>query len=98
MSQTAQIPRIQEAAQVAVDFVKSLLFNEELSDFRLEEFKEYKEDGIAVWAITLSFIRSETLQVNDYLRAVPLKTRVRKIVDMEKETLHPISMRDLPSD
>lgn len=98
MSQTAEVARIQEAAQVAVDFVKDLLFNEELSDFRLEEFKECKEDGDAVWAITLSFIRSENLHVIDYLRAVPLKTRVRKIVDLEKETLHPISIRDLPSD
>ena len=96
MSQTAEVPRIQEAAQIAIDFVKSLLFNEQLSDFRMEEFKELKEDGNAMWAITLSFIRSESLQIIDYLRAVPLKTRVRKIVDLEKETLRPTAMRNPP--
>lgn len=73
MSQTAEVLRIQEAAQVAIDFVKGLLFNEQLSDFRLEEFKEINENGHKVWTITLSFVRSENLQIIDYLRVVPLK-------------------------
>ncbi len=98
MSQTAEVPRIQEAAQVAIDFVKGLLFNEQLSDFRLEEFKEINENEHKVWTITLSFVRSENLQIIDYLRAVPLKTRVHKTVDIEKDSLRPIAVRNSSSD
>ena len=92
MSQTIETAQQAQVIQVAVKFVKDLLSNEPVEDFRLEEFQESPDHG--AWLVTVGFLREEHRQPLKYLAGVSMKVRTYKVIEVDKQSGMPIAMRN----
>jgi len=75
---TTDLSGVREAAVVAMQFVKELLADERVGDFRLEEFAA-SSDGKS-WLITVGYLRDEVKQPVPWLAGVPMRIRDQKVL------------------
>lgn len=92
MSQVVDMARVSDATHIAMQFVLDLLHDEHLDDLRIEEFVEGR-DGKS-WLVTVSFLRPERIQTLPQLSAVQMVVRAYKTVEIEKDTLRPLAMKN----
>lgn len=96
MAATTDLAGIRDATVAAIGFVKELLTDGNVSDFRLEEFQE-SEDGRS-WLLTIGFLRDEAKQPVPWLAAVPTRIRAQKVVVVNKSTGTPVAMKNREGD
>lgn len=92
MSHVLDMARVSDATHIAMQFVLDLLHDEHLDDLRVEEFQE-GHDGQS-WSVTVSFLRPERIQTLPQLSAVQMVVRAYKTVEIEKDTLRPLAMKN----
>lgn len=96
MAVTTDLSGVREATVSAIQFVKELLADERVGDFRLEEFA-VSNDGKS-WLITVGFLRDEVKQPVPWLAGVEMRIRDQKVVVVDKQTCTPVAMRNREGD